>query len=423
MLGPRSAMVVPLVVRDQNLGVISLVSTTSGRRYGVADLALAEDLARRAALAVDSARLFGESQARIRETETLLAVGQTLSSTLDPTEQMRRVARQIARGLNADMVGAFLADPAHELLHPIAGYHVPKELVDKFIQFPIPIKGHLVIEEAWTTGRAVWTSDVAADPRTDPESVRRFPHQSDLFVPMIAKGKPVGGFFVVWWHERRRFTPDEVRFVEGICDQAGMLVENARLYSEATRRQREAEAAYEELSRAQAQLVRAETLRALGELASGAAHHLNNLLTVILGRVQLAREVREADEIQRLLAAAERATFDAAEVVRRMGNVSRAHPASAVFPVQLNEVVQEVLELTRPRWGDDAVSSPRGRGRLGFGAVQRPRDEGGPEMREPSRPPPKISRDEGGARDARRLPVVPFRGLERLVDFLQRELV
>jgi GAF domain-containing protein len=185
-----SAMVVPLAARGQILGAISIGSASSARRYGLADLALAEDLARRAALALDNASLFGRSQARLRETETLLAVGRTLSSTLDPAEHMRRVAREIARALSADMVGAFLADPAHEALHPIAGYHVPKHLVDPFIRFPIPIKGHVAIEEAWNTRRAVWTSDLAADPRVDRESAERFPHQSDLFVPMIAKGAP-----------------------------------------------------------------------------------------------------------------------------------------------------------------------------------------------------------------------------------------
>ena len=45
----------------------------------------------------------------------------------------------------------------------------------------------------------------------------------------------------MWWRERRKFTPDEMRLVSGISEQAAVLMENARLYSEATRRQREAE--------------------------------------------------------------------------------------------------------------------------------------------------------------------------------------
>src|SRR5919112_1036562 len=57
-LGLKSYMIVPLIARGRTLGAITLVSAESGRRYGRAELELAEELARRAALAVDSARLF-----------------------------------------------------------------------------------------------------------------------------------------------------------------------------------------------------------------------------------------------------------------------------------------------------------------------------------------------------------------------------
>src|SRR5262245_65440052 len=154
---------------------------------------------------------------------------------------MRRVAREIARALGADMVGAYLASPEQEHLRPIAGYRVPRDFYDRFMRHAIPIRGHAAMEEAWRTRHAVWTSDAGNDPRIDRVSMERFPHQSLLFVPMIVKGEPIGGFFVVWWTERRRFTAEEIRLVEGISDQAAMFIENARLYSEATRRRREAE--------------------------------------------------------------------------------------------------------------------------------------------------------------------------------------
>jgi PAS domain S-box-containing protein len=57
-LGLKSYMIVPLVARGRTLGAISLVSAESGRRYGRAELEFAEELARRAALAVDNARLY-----------------------------------------------------------------------------------------------------------------------------------------------------------------------------------------------------------------------------------------------------------------------------------------------------------------------------------------------------------------------------
>ena len=68
-LGFTSAMIVPLVARGRTLGAITLVSAESGRRYGRADLELAEELASRAALAVDNARLYDAAQREISERE------------------------------------------------------------------------------------------------------------------------------------------------------------------------------------------------------------------------------------------------------------------------------------------------------------------------------------------------------------------
>jgi PAS domain S-box-containing protein len=68
-VGFGSEMVVPLVARDRPLGVLTLVHGASGRRYGTADVAMAEDLARHCALAIDNARLYREArdaEARLR---------------------------------------------------------------------------------------------------------------------------------------------------------------------------------------------------------------------------------------------------------------------------------------------------------------------------------------------------------------------
>src|ERR687898_3174818 len=66
-LGLRSYMVVPMVARGRNHGSITLVSAESGRSYEETDLSLAEELARRAALAVDNAKLYEEAQREISE--------------------------------------------------------------------------------------------------------------------------------------------------------------------------------------------------------------------------------------------------------------------------------------------------------------------------------------------------------------------
>ncbi|HEX3131523.1 MAG TPA: ATP-binding protein [Thermoanaerobaculia bacterium] len=78
-LGRRSSLILPLVARGQTLGVLFLATSDSGRVYGPADLALGEELARRAAVAVDNARLFGEVRAANDAKDQFLA---TLSHEL-----------------------------------------------------------------------------------------------------------------------------------------------------------------------------------------------------------------------------------------------------------------------------------------------------------------------------------------------------
>lgn len=73
-LEPRSLICVPLVTSGKPLGALTLVTSGSGRRYDVADLSLAADLARRAAIVVEHARLFHEAQQATRARDDVLAV-------------------------------------------------------------------------------------------------------------------------------------------------------------------------------------------------------------------------------------------------------------------------------------------------------------------------------------------------------------
>ncbi|SEU16203.1 Predicted ATPase [Myxococcus fulvus] len=73
-LKARSFLAVPLIARGRMLGVISLVSSVPGKRYGPSDVELAQDLARRAAIALDNARLYHESQDAIRLRDEFLSI-------------------------------------------------------------------------------------------------------------------------------------------------------------------------------------------------------------------------------------------------------------------------------------------------------------------------------------------------------------
>ena len=73
-LGARSMMIVPLIAHGRTLGSLTFVSAESGRRYSAVDLALADEIGRRAAIAVDHARLYRQAQRAILARQDLIAI-------------------------------------------------------------------------------------------------------------------------------------------------------------------------------------------------------------------------------------------------------------------------------------------------------------------------------------------------------------
>jgi signal transduction histidine kinase len=73
-LGGRSMMAVPLVTRGRKLGVLTFVATEGERQHSASDLALAEEIGRRAAIAIDNAELYEQAQRAIRARQDLLAI-------------------------------------------------------------------------------------------------------------------------------------------------------------------------------------------------------------------------------------------------------------------------------------------------------------------------------------------------------------
>ncbi|PLS80167.1 MAG: hypothetical protein CYG59_09445, partial [Chloroflexi bacterium] len=103
-VGLRSGIIVPLVARERTLGAISLGAAESSRTFGPADLRLAEDLARRAALAIDNARLYQAAQDAVRLRDDFLSIAAhelktPVTSLLGHSQLLqRRAARDGALG-------------------------------------------------------------------------------------------------------------------------------------------------------------------------------------------------------------------------------------------------------------------------------------------------------------------------------------
>ncbi len=158
---------------------------------------------------------------------------------------------------------------------------------------------------------------------------------------------------------------------DGICDasliplrdEAGEVVGLLLLSFEVTelvQARQEAENALAEVRAAQTQMVQMEKMRAIGELASGVAHDLNNALMAALGYTELAEEsLDEPEVLQSSLGVIKKAVTDASSTVRRLQNFARQRTTAHGEPTDVNRVVEDVAQMTRPRWRDEAQRQGR----------------------------------------------------------------
>ncbi len=102
------------------------------------------------------------------------------------------------------------------------------------------------------------------------------------------------------------------------------------------------------------QVVSYERLRALGEMASGVAHDFNNVLGAILARAQFLRRRVEDPELEQGLRIIEKAAQDGAQTVKRIQEFTRVRTDRDFARVNLAGVLEDVLEMTRSRWVDEA---------------------------------------------------------------------
>jgi PAS domain S-box-containing protein len=110
-LGLRSYIGVPMIAHGQSLGVLSFITSESGRRYGPADLTLAEDLAHRAAVAIDNARLYAELRQTDRLKDEFLAMlAHELRNPLAPIRNALYIMKQSGAGGGAFEQAQDMAD-------------------------------------------------------------------------------------------------------------------------------------------------------------------------------------------------------------------------------------------------------------------------------------------------------------------------
>ncbi len=240
---------VPMLLGNQPIGVIGIESYEDAYAFDFHTRSLMTSIAGQAAIAIQNARLFEETNKSVEQTQILLRASESAASTLDTAEMMRRTVREASKAVNADMGGAYLFDEKKGEFIPIAGYHVPPEKREVFLDFHISVQENPLIEQVVQERKTIFTSNVPDDTRLDEKTRSFFSIQSTLLAPIIIKNTTIGGIWLCWRTETRSFTESEVQLVEGIVRQAAVAAENARLFDDIRRRAEEM-AALNDLGRA-----------------------------------------------------------------------------------------------------------------------------------------------------------------------------
>ncbi len=141
------------------------------------------------------------------------------------------------------------------------------------------------------------------------------------------------------------FTSEQIQMLYLVADLIGPAISNCQLFGHLS-------TAYEELRRTQTQLVQAEKMRALGELAGGMAHEFNNSLCGALGFLELALLSPElALSVRGYLDSARVCALDAAQTVRRVQDFARwRRPDPSAQVIDLNDLVRQGVDLIRHKW-------------------------------------------------------------------------
>ncbi|MDA0711191.1 MAG: GAF domain-containing protein [bacterium] len=222
-------------------------------------------------------------------------------------------------------------------------------------------------------GEPVSISDISQDTRFVNTAQSIGPIGSILCLPLHLDNHIVGVINLSHPHPSM-FNDEDVRLMMLIADQVAIALNSVQLFEDThklntilTREIDQKTRALQEANRdlhsemaerkqAEKELVRTQRLRAVGELAAGVSHNLNNILTGIWGPAQILLRstrdphlVRQAELINTF---AERA----ADLVVRLHQTTRVEEGIALQMVRVNDIVREAIETTRPRWKDEPES-------------------------------------------------------------------
>lgn len=258
--GLTSYMGVPVVSREQTIGVLS-VMTTAYRAFSADEVRLLSGLADQAAIALENARLFQERERRISELMSINKISAAVTARLNLDDLLLELHRGISEiiDVSTSFIGLY-DEQTHMLSYPIAydrGHQVclvptplSQELSDWVLRNHQPLLLHSV-EQVRNMGLDLERERIGAEST----------EQSFLIVPIMSSDR-VLGVINIQSYESHAFDEDDLRFVHTIANQAAVAINNARLFQERGRRIEEL-ATFNEIGQALSATVSFEELTTL----------------------------------------------------------------------------------------------------------------------------------------------------------------
>src|SRR5262249_21197010 len=169
---------------------------------------------------------------------------------------------------------------------------------------------------------------------------------SMVVAPMRSESN-VFGILVAARQAPQSFSSGDCEFLRQLSEHVALAAQQAQIYSALQQ-------AYDDLRQTQQTVMQQERLRALGQMASGIAHDINNAISPAMLYTEVLLEQEELSGRSReYLVTTQRAIEDVAHTVARMREFYRQQePQLSLTAVDLSCLAQQVLDLTRARWND-----------------------------------------------------------------------
>jgi len=196
-------------------------------------------------------------------------------------------------------------------------------------------------------GQLVYEPDISQSQFPFPKRLASGGLQAVVFAPLLVESK-VFGVLIAARRQSNSFSSGECEFLRQLSEHVALAAHQAQLY-EALQQ------AYNDLRQTQQAVMQQERLKALGQMASGIAHDINNAISPVMLYTDWLREHETSlsGRAREHLQTIQHAIEDVAQTVSRMREFYRQREQQlAVFPVKLNQLMQQVIDLSRARWSD-----------------------------------------------------------------------